>query len=51
MDLKLLDCKVSSLAVFRKLLEDKVIVLLWRLLDDWKETSVECLWKSCIRKT
>lgn len=42
MDLKLLDCKVSSLAVFRKLLEDKVIVLLWRLLDDWKETSVEC---------
>lgn len=41
MDLKLLDCKVNSLTVFRKLQEDEVIVLLWRLLEDWKEISVE----------
>lgn len=41
MDLKSLDCKINSLAVFRKLQGDKVINLLWHLLDDWKETPAE----------
>ena len=41
MNLESLDCKVHSLAVFRKLQDDEVINLLWRLLDNWKEVSIE----------
>ena len=41
MNLESLDCKVHSLAVFRKLQDDEVINLLWNLLDNWKEVSIE----------
>ncbi|MDE5834721.1 MAG: ATP-binding protein [Ruminococcus sp.] len=39
MDLKLLDCKIRSLAVFKNLTEDDIIDKLWCLLDDWKEVE------------
>ncbi len=39
MDLKLLDYKIRSLAVFKNLTEDDIIDKLWCLLDDWKEVE------------
>ncbi|MDE6666312.1 MAG: ATP-binding protein [Ruminococcus sp.] len=41
MDLKLLDCRIHSLAVFRSLTKDDIINKLWCLLDNWSEISVE----------
>ncbi len=41
MDLKLLDCKIHSLAVFRNLTKDDIINKLWCLLDNWSEINVE----------
>ena len=41
MDLKLLDCELNSLAVFRNIHNDDIINKFWRLIEDWSETNTE----------
>lgn len=41
MDLELLNCRLSSIAVFRNVLNDDIISGLWQLLEDWSGISVD----------